>query len=60
MEVVVDELTDEELVVVVRLVLVGELVVGVAVEAEEVVEVVLVVVGELDQENMAIAKMAGP
>ena len=53
MEVIVVELGDEELVVVVRPVLVDE-------EVVEVVDVVLVVVAELDQENIAIAKIVGP
>ena len=57
MEVVAVELSDEELVVDVRLVLVEEVVVEVVVE---VVDDVLVVVTELDQENIAIAKIVGP
>ena len=63
MEVVAVELSDEELVVDVRLVLVEEVVVEVVVEVVDVVEVadvVLVVVIELDQENIAIAKIVGP
>jgi hypothetical protein len=67
---VVDELSDEELAVVVRLVLTEDVVVEVVevevVEVEvvevEVVEVMddVLVVAELDQENIAIAKMVGP
>jgi len=59
-EVVAVELSDEELVVDVRLVLVEEVVVEVVVEVVEVVDDVLVVVAELDQENIAIAKIVGP
>ena len=63
MAVVVDELSDEELVVVVRVVLVEEVVAEVEDEVEvvlEVVDVVLVLVAVLDHENVVIAKIVGP